>query len=390
MRLKVLACIAVVLAVTLTQEADQIEATEHCTIYVLLDKKPTPDNGVLWTLSSEKGFVIKDLMQPQRCDTITATTLELEVENGRLLINKRRGPKQISIEPIAEELSHGGSSYAGSINIIYKDNTWYLVNGVGLEDYVCGVLGSESWPGWPLEVNKVFAIIFRSYVIAKRIEAREKKRLGRDFIYDVLNTNKHQTYKGSHTHKILKQAVDDTRGIVLSHNHKPILAMYDACCGGIIPADMKGVNFTSAPYLARPYACTFCEQSCSYAWSATYTFPEIIDFIKAHDKRITSIHQIQITNRDKAGIVHEIMVRSGKKKFKISGKKTYSLFKNIKSYSFSVDKSADGYVFKGKGFGHHLGLCQWGARELVKRDWTCTNILNFYYPGTRLMKIAIS
>jgi stage II sporulation protein D len=274
--------------------------------------------------------------------------------------------------------------------VLYKDNTWYIVNGVGLEDYVYSVLGSESWPGWPLEINKVLAIIFRSYVVAKRIEARTKKKLGRDFFYDVLSTNMHQTYRGSHNHHILRQAVSETKGMVLAHNQKPILAMYDACCGGVIPADIHGIDFTNAPYLARPYACTFCEQSCSYAWSATYTFSEMIDFIKAYDKRVTSIHHIQITNKDKAGIVHEVVVRSGKKKIKISGKKTYSLFKDIKSYSFSIEKQHNSCVFKGKGYGHHLGLCQWGARELVKRGWSCTNILNFYYPGTRIMKIAIS
>lgn len=389
MQLKTLVCFSLLFVITLTQEADQITSSRNCTIYVLLDKKILPDNDTLWTISSEKGFIIKDLMNARRSDTITDTTLHLTVHNKHLYLNNKRCPRHISIEPLEQELTYGLHSYAGSFNIIYKDNTWHLVNSVGLEDYVCSVLGSESWPGWPLEINKVFAIIFRSYVIAKRIEAREKKKLGRDFIYDVVNTNLHQTYRGSHKHQLLRQAVDETRGIVLSHNQKPILAMYDACCGGVIPADMKGIDFTQAPYLARPYACNFCEDSCSYSWSATYTFPEIIEFVKTHDTRITSVHHIQITNRDKAGIVHEIVVRSGNKKFKISGKKTYSLFKNIRSYAFSIDKSSEGYVFSGKGFGHHLGLCQWGARELVKRGWQCTNILNFYYPGTRLMKIAI-
>jgi stage II sporulation protein D len=381
---------SLIFAITFTQVAGQLDTTPSCTIYVLLDKKKQPAEGLIWRIHSSQGFVIRDLINESRSDTLTEQTLELELQNGRLLINKRKGPKQVIIEPIAGESSFGECSYVGSLHILHKDNTWYLVNGVELEDYVYSVLGSESWPGWPLEINKVLAIIFRSYAVAKRIEARSKRKLGRDFFYDVLNTNMHQTYKGSHTHHILRQAVNDTKGMVLAHNHKPILAMYDACCGGIIPADIVGVDFTHTPYLARTYACTFCEQSCSYTWSATYTFAEMINFIKSYDQHVTSIQHVQITNKDKAGIVHEVVVRAGKKKIKISGKKTYSLFKDIKSYSFSIDKQNNNYIFTGKGYGHHLGLCQWGARELVKRGWICTNILNFYYPGTRIMKIAIS
>lgn len=390
MHLKHMLCVAMVFAITLTQGANQPDDTQRCTVYVLLDKKAQPTEGLLWTLRSEQGFIIRDLANERRSDIITETSLELALRDGRLSINQRKGPKQVIIEPVSGELSFGDCSYAGSLHVLHKDDTWYLVNGVDLEDYVYSVLGSESWPGWPLEINKVLAIIFRSYVVAKRIEARAKKKLGRDFFYDVLSTNMHQTYRGSHQHNLLRQAVNETRGMVLSHNQKPILAMYDACCGGVIPAHIHGIDFSNAPYLARPYACTFCEQSCSYAWSATYTFTEMINFIKAYDQRITSIHHIQITNRDKAGIVHELVVRSGKKKIKLSGKKTYSLFKDIKSYAFSIDKQSNSYIFKGKGYGHHLGLCQWGARELVKRGWSCPKILDFYYPGTRIMKIAIT
>lgn len=355
-------------------------------VYVLLEKQQVKE-GLLWTITSEHGFVIADLMNERRSDTLATTTLTLEVSGGKLVINGRKCPRNVSIKPCQGDLSVDIHAYAGSLHIVYKNDTWHLVNGVNLEDYVCSVLGSESWPGWPLEVNKALAIVLRSYVIAKRIEARGKRKFGQDFIYDVLNTNMHQTYHGLHKHKILRQAVDETRGIVLAYNNKPILAMYDACCGGVIPAHIAGVNFSGAPYLARPYACTFCTKSCSYAWNALYSFADIIAAVKAHDQHVASIQRLYVSKTDKAGLVQEITIHAGKKRIKLSGKKTYSALSKIKSYAFSIKKHHDGYTFEGKGYGHHLGLCQWGARKMIELGWLWTDILKFYYPEVEFMLI---
>jgi stage II sporulation protein D len=357
------------------------------TIYVLLDKKELPD-GQLWTIGSEQGVVISDLHNERRSDTLSNTSIALEAQGGRLSIDQRKGPRQITIKPVSGELSVGKYSYSGSLNIIYKDNMWYLVNGVELEYYVGSVLASESWPGWPLEVNRLLAIVLRTYVIAKRIEARKKIKPGQVFIYDVLNTNMHQTYRGSHKHKILWQAVEETRGIVLTHKQKPILAMYDACCGGIIPANIKHIDFSNKPYLARPYACEFCKKSCTYSWNALYTLEDIINFVKTHDKHFAKVQRMYIASTDKAGLVQEIVIHSGKKHIKLPVKKIYSHFKKIKSYAFSVTRQPQGYLFEGKGYGHHLGLCQWGARKMIELGWSWTDILKFYYPEVEFMLIT--
>jgi stage II sporulation protein D len=357
------------------------------TIYVLLDKQESHE-GPLWTIGSEQGIIISDLLNERRSDTLSSTSVTLEAQNKQLYIDHRKGPRQITIKPLSGELSVGKYSYAGSLNIIYKDNTWYLVNGVDLEYYVGSVLASESWPGWPLEVNILLAIVLRTYVIAKRIEARKKRKPGQVFIYDVLNTNMHQTYRGSHKHKILWQAVEETRGIVLTHKQKPILAMYDACCGGIIPANIKHIDFSNKPYLARSYACEFCKNSCTYAWDALYSHTDVIHFIKLHAENITTVKRMYIASTDKAGLVQEIAIHSNKKPIRLPVKKIYSHFKKIKSYAFSVKKQPQGYLFEGKGYGHHLGLCQWGARKMIELGWNWTDILKFYYPEVEFMLIT--
>ena len=69
-------------------------------------------------------------------------------------------------------------------------------------------------------------------------------------------------------------------------------------------------------------------------------------------------------------------------------KQLYSALRNVKSFYFSMNKKIDKIVFRGKGYGHHIGLCQWGAREMVRQGWDYKSILQFYYPGTTYMQLS--
>ena len=82
----------------------------------------------------------------------------------------------------------------------------------------------------PLEVNKAFAIASRSYALVKYLEGAKSKKP-----YHIKNTNVHQTYNGFHTNPVLIQAVKETSGVILTYDKKPILAMFDCCCGDVIP-----------------------------------------------------------------------------------------------------------------------------------------------------------
>jgi len=376
----------------------ELETVEQkdCTVYVLLDKKETAD-GELWTMNAAGGFEVADLFKSNIRDAVTTETLALSVRGGALCINgKRLSVRQVKITPTSAEgtcaqgICTQGNCYDGAFYILYQDGVWHLVNGIDLEEYVGCVLRAESWPGWPLEVNKVLAIVFRTYVVAKLLKARGKRKVGRGFLYDVLSTNAHQTYKGKHDRPVLRQAVEETRGVVLAHNNQPIEAMYDACCGGLVPAHIKGIDFQGAPYLARTYPCTFCSDCKLYSWKATYTAQEVVDALKPLNDKVRSISSMRVSQKDKAGVVHEVTVKAGKTKVNVSGKKTYSLFKDIKSYCFSVAQTSGTFVFEGRGYGHHLGLCQWGAREMIRRGQGYTEVLSFYYPSTRLMKLEVA
>lgn len=349
-------------------------------VRVLLDEQKGSSQ---WSLYTQKGIVISDAINYRKKRISKQATTILCMKNGCLYINgKKLEEKNIKIEPIEGYLGFSNKAYQGSFICIIQNNRCMLINQLELEDYVYSVLRSESWPGWPLEVNKVFAIASRTYVIAKVLEGGNKNP------YHIKNTNIHQTYNGFHESDILKKAVEQTKGLIVTYNKKPIHAMFDSCCGGIIPAHLSGVDFKKAPYLARTKICDFCKPCKIYRWKCELDCTEFEKLLQKKGFPIYSIQTIQAL-QDKAGAVQEVVIDWAQGITKLTGKQFYSLTAKIKSFCYSVQKKVKKIVIEGKGYGHHLGLCQWGVREMINFGYNYKSVLDFAYPGTTCMKLTL-
>lgn len=309
----------------------------------------------------------------------------ITIKNQAIYFNEQKWPHQTIYLLPAEQthLSLDEQPYHGLFLITKHQGKFLLINYVELEDYVCSVLKTECWPNWPAESFKVSAIASRSYITAKILETRKHKDHPP---YHASNTNKHQTYSGIHHCQNIKQAVADTKNIIVSYNKKPILAMFDCCCGGIIPAHMSEVDFIAAPYLKRTYPCNYCSSWKYYSWEAKFPVTKFKENIQKEFPQIKNISHIQL-KKDRAGIVRLVTIKDGNKLYKLKGKLLYRLFKEIKSFSFSITKQATQIIVNGQGYGHHLGICQWGAYQMVKEGWQHKEILKFYFPGTQFMRI---
>lgn len=374
---------------TISQEIHQDKAVDSdkkgfFDVRVLM-KRAKKSESFEWVIKSKHGFFVSDFEDPGLSETIYDKKITLTLQRGSLAINGRRlAFARVKIMPRSGYLKVDNHLFDGNFLFIRDSKMVYLINSIDLEEYLFSVLRWESWPGWPLEVNRAFAIMCRTYVVNKILEVRKKKK-----IYDIRNSNIHQTYKGVHGFDILREAIKDTERVILAYNGKPIVAMYDSCCGGIIPADLDGVDFVKAPYLAREYACNYCQTSKLYRWRLIYNLTDFGDLIKDGRKNALPVRDMHITKRDKAGTVHEVVVKTNSSEFALSGRKIYSLLKDIKSMSFNVQKKGKELIFRGKGFGHHLGLCQWGARQMVREGWKYKEILRFFYPGITFMKVEV-
>lgn len=275
--------------------------------------------------------------------------------------------------------------YLGTFYLMQDKDAILLINSLDIDDYLLSVIHSEGWPGWPMEVNKALVVASRTYLVDKVLQANKAQRP-----YHIVNTIKHQTYKGHHKFMQLKQAVDETRNIFIAYKNEPIDAMFDACCGGVVPDKIEGMNYKRHPYLAREKACTHCKKYWIYDWKKELSNLELTEAFRKDHSDLHEITDIKITEKDPAGLVKQILVSTKDKNFYVSGKKMYSLFSSVKSFCYTIKKKGKSFIFQGRGYGHHMGLCQWGSLGMVEDNWNYIKVLEFYYPGTHFMKLSLS
>ncbi|MCX5923731.1 MAG: SpoIID/LytB domain-containing protein [Candidatus Dependentiae bacterium] len=274
-------------------------------------------------------------------------------------------------------------SYLGSFVLFQEKKNFYLINSLDIDDYLLSVMHHEGWPGWQHEMNKVFALASRTFLVWHVLFAQKQNKP-----YHIGNNNQYQTYKGMHNCDKLKKAIEETKDMFISYDGKPAFTEYDICCGGVIPGDMN--DCAKVPYLARKYPCTFCSKFKVFSWENSFSYEEVLKRVQKEFPAVKKIVDITVYKKDKAGVARKVLINIGSRKIIITEKKMKSLFPEIKSYCFNLKKDANKKLtIHGKGFGHHRGLCQWGASSLVKDEhWNFVQVLQYYYPGTKLMKLT--
>lgn len=351
-------------------------------VKVLLAEEPATGSWRV-ELPGKRCYVL-DPNNRKRYSVLEGASVEVKRMQKQWFVNGKRvlAGNQCWVRPEKGLCVYNGVTYHGSILFVLDKGSMLVINCLDLENYVSCVLYAETWPGWPIEMNKTQAVVCRTYVLSMVAEARRLHKL-----YHIKNTNIHQMYEGAHSVKVLQDAVEQTKGLFLSYKNKPITAMFDGCCGGVIPADIHGYDFVTAPYLARKKACTYCKTSKVYRWDIAYSTHELVRRLSAEFPSLSTIVDIAVTKRDAAGLVKAIVIKDKKRSYTLTGKKIYALVRGVKSFCFTITKRGNTVYIKGRGYGHHMGLCQWGAREMVRAGFTFRQILSFYYPGIMLMRL---
>jgi stage II sporulation protein D len=374
-----------------------LRATEIFFIKVLLNEFDTTKQTI-FNISAEKEILLHPYNSSEKKYLLKNPKLQLLIKNNELYGRTQKGPfrrtkhNDIKITSTANAVTIDNTQYYGSLSLTFipKEKKLLLLNTLELENYVYSVLSAESYQTWPNEMQKVQAIASRTYAVHQMLEKRKNKK---SHPFDIKCTTFHQRYLGNHAFTHLRKAVDETKGLILTHKNNVALTMFDACCGGSVPAHIKGINFKKAPYLARKTPCHYCKNYALYKWRRIIPTQRFLSYLYKYKPiaRLLSperfLRKIKIKERDKAGVVHEIKIEQNKK-LKISGKDLWMSMPNIiRSQNFSLEQRENSIIINGSGFGHQVGLCQRGARELIRRGWNAKDVLMFYYPGTTLSRL---
>jgi stage II sporulation protein D len=265
-----------------------------------------------------------------------------------------------------------GSRYSGDIDIWRGDGGLYIVNELPLEEYVKDVVAAEVGQDWDMEALKVQAVISRTYAVYQ-------KMMSTDSIYQIASSVINQVYKGSSPDVRIAYAVSQTNGEILTFEGKPIEAFYHSTCGGKTenPGEVFGKSY---PYLRSVESP--CDLSPYSTWERDIPLEEI-----ERGLNISGIREISIKSYTSTGRVKQLAIRTHSGvvvAVNATDLRKALGWSRLPSTKFTLSQDGGSFLFKGSGYGHGVGLCQWGALQMAREGKNYRDILSFYYPGTSI------
>ncbi|MGH9803341.1 MAG: SpoIID/LytB domain-containing protein, partial [Blastocatellia bacterium] len=256
-----------------------------------------------------------------------------------------------------------------------------------LEDYLVGVLAAESSIETEPEALKAQAVISRTFAV------RNPGRHAREG-FDFCSTTHCQrfTLPKDRQYETARRAVAATRGEVLrDRNGNVIDAYFHAACGGVT-ANIETLWGVEAPPYLRGVRDDFCSAMPHRRWEQTISTDDLAKALRSDERTDigSQLKDISVNKRDSTGRAETITLEGERRRtvrgwdFKIIVGRSLG-WQMVKSSRFEIIRSGDGFVFRGGGFGHGLGLCQEGAHVMAERRMNYRQIVSFYFPGTRIL-----
>lgn len=422
-----------------------------------------PSGGVI---KNERGRRIR------RLGAKDSFTWELPTARRRKQGTKYDG-QTLTFESGKEPAVFNGKAYRGFFTVKFATTGAIVVNHVGLEDYLRGVVGSEIGSRSPAETLKAQTVIARTYAYASR------GKHGRDGA-DLCDSTHCQVYNGVKAERsTLDPAISATRGVIMISNGKPIETLYHATCGGMTSDNDKVFGGSPRSYLRR-VVCPFCTAGNNYRWTRSISANDLRTRLAGEKIYFRRLFDLSYESAQRLDRVDSVILHTDKGQLKVRGTVIRRLF-GLPSTTFVIGNRStlerilataipikpsttaahklpgvmlaslhsdaisgppqlilqtarglartirpdEGWktiawgisdekleaeeknasqtrvlakklssvqnnkieVF-GRGFGHQVGLCQAGAIEMGKRNWSYRQILAYYYSNAALRSLG--
>lgn len=335
-------------------------------------------------VTSEESATLESSAAAKVTEPIEQTT-EITNSNSNSNSNKTNNTNsnQNNNRPSSNNSSNNNS---GSNNVVNNTNSSKTISvklasgtviTIGLEDYVIGVVGGEMPASFNSEALKSQAVAARTYALKKTANGATISATTADQVYKTdaelkkLWGNSFNTY-----YTKIKNAVLATSGEVMTYGGKYIDAVYFSTSNGMTE-DAANVWGNSVPYL-KPVSSSFDVGVSGFSKTKTIPMSVISEKLGVN---LTSVSQITINSRTSGDRVNSITI-AGKN---FTGVKVRSLL-GLRSADFSVSQSGSSIVFTTKGYGHGVGMSQYGANGMANAGYNYKQILKHYYTGISIVK----
>ena len=315
------------------------------------------------------------------------STVSVQANPQGILVGEQLFPfAAVRVEPARDaSITLNGQRLRGTVEIRREsDSSLLVINRVGLEDYLRGVVAKEAPFYWPAEALRAVAIVARTYTLFKRLSNVAGE-------YDVTADVLSQVYGGKTAERgPTNQAVNETEGLVLLYHGQVFPAFYSSTCGGMTERASVMGPFDLEP-LRGHVACSFCVGSPFYRWQRHLTNEDLAWAVKQQGRgSISPVEGFEVASYTDTGRVASVRLRGATRTLLLTGHefRQWLGFERIRSTAFAIVPDGQGFLVQGRGWGHGVGLCQWGAADLARRGLSAQEILAFYYPGAVVVRLG--
>ena len=300
-------------------------------------------------------------------------------------------------------ISVNGAKYPGSVEIVPASTGpgLQVINVVDVETYLRGVVPLEMGMKATglLEAAKAQAVAARTYV-AGHIGQYSKEK------FDLYSGVADQVYGPvDRRHPESDLAVAETRGLILVYQGKPIRANYASTCGGRTAAVEESFSSPPIPYLTshddKLGSEIACRTSKVFRWEQSWTGAELVSVLKRTLPRVlkkpwkgSGVEQVEILGTGASGRALRVQVVTDEATYVVEKGAIRDLFETptgrpLRSTDFEMEVVRRGervheLTLRGRGWGHGVGMCQWGAMQLSQEGMSVGRILQHYYPGAEI------
>lgn len=263
-------------------------------------------------------------------------------------------------------------------DIKVKINKNNKIEELNLEDYIVGVVAGEMPASFEKEALKAQAIASRTYALYQKEISNNVLEITTDD--QVYNTTDEMKEKWSEDYekyyKKIKDAVSETKYMIMKKNNKLFKSFYFAMSNGYTEDEVAVFSTNNLESVSSPWDN---ETLNKFKVSTTFTKEELEKLLN-----IKSIDNITILDRDKTNRVKNIKINSKT----LTGIEFRKLL-NLRSTDFEIFNENNNYIITTKGYGHGVGMSQYGANGMAKENYKYDEILKYYYSGIEIEKIIV-
>lgn len=253
-----------------------------------------------------------------------------------------------------------------------------------LEQYLEGVVAGEMKNDWELNALAAQAIIARTFTL----QAYEKGQLTSQGTNASTDIKEFQAYNKDAVNENVKKAVAMTKGKIATYQGVPIMGWFHASAGGVTALAKEGLDYKyqEPPFIHSVRSPDELAPVDIQNWAAEYTLDEVKAALKKMEIDVDRIDSMAMAKKGRSGRTQTIMVNGSTE---VSGPGLRLALGSTKLKSMllsSIERNDRTVIFRGRGYGHGVGMSQWGAQKMALEGKSPDDIIKYYYKDVEIEK----